>query len=229
VASDAVVPLPEGVPVQLAAVLGCAVLTGTGAVLRTAKVRPGDTVAVIGLGGVGLSAVAGAAIAKASKIIAVDASSDKEALARRAGATEFVLAGENLAKQVRQLTDGLGADHTFECVGRAETIRQAWKSARRGGTCVVVGLGRADDRVSFSAQEIFHSARIFTSSVYGSSDPPKDLPDLAGYVRDGQLDLAGLVTHRIGLDEVPAAFARMQEGRGGRSIVVMDSESITGN
>ncbi len=221
----AVVPLPDGVPLDLAALLGCAVLTGVGAVRRTANVQPGESVAVIGLGGIGLSAVAGAKLAGAGTIIGVDVSPDKEQLARSQGATEFLTPGESLPKQIRGLTEGRGADHVFECVGRASTIRAAWEATRRGGACTVVGVGRRDDTVSFHALEIFHFARTLQSSVYGSGDPDRDIPALSAQVQDGSLNLAALVTHRGGLDDIPGAFERMRQGVGARSIVVLDPDA----
>lgn len=225
VAERAVVPLPGGVPLDLAALLGCAVLTGVGAVRNTAKVEPGETVAVIGLGGIGLSVVAGAQLACAGTIIGVDVSPDKEGLARSQGATEFLIPGDSLPKQIRGLTDGRGADHVFECVGRASTIRAAWEATRRGGACTVVGVGRRDDTVSFHALELFHFARTLRSSVYGSGDPDRDIPALSALVQDGSLDLAALVTHRVGLDDIPEAFERMRQGLGARSVVVLDPDA----
>lgn len=222
VPAGAVVPLPDGVPLDLAALLGCAVLTGVGAVRNTAKVQPGESVAVIGLGGIGLSAVAGAKLAGAGTIIGVDVSPDKEAFARSQGATEFLTPGESLPKQIRGLTEGRGADHVFECVGRASTIRAAWEATRRGGACTVVGVGRRDDTLSFHALEVFHFARTLRSSVYGSGDPDRDIPALSAQVEDGSLDLASLVTHRVGLEDIPEAFERMRQGVGARSIVVLD-------
>lgn len=218
----AVVPLPEGVPLDLAALLGCAVLTGVGAVRHTAKVQPGESVAVIGLGGIGLSAVAGAKLAGAGTIIGVDVSPEKEQFARSQGATDFLVPGESLPKQIRALTEGRGADHVFECVGRASTIRAAWEATRRGGACTVVGVGRRDDVVSFHALELFHFARTLRSSVYGSGDPDRDIPALSAQVQDGSLDLAALVTHRGGLEDIPQAFERMRKGMGARSLVVLD-------
>ena len=216
-----VVPLPDGIPLDVAALMGCAVLTGIGAVRNTAKVRSGQSVLVLGLGGIGLCAVLGAKLAGAAPIIAVDVSPEKEELARAAGATHFLLSNDKLARQVRGLTEGRGADHAFECVGAATTIRAAWSSVRRGGHCTVVGVGRRDQEVVFNPLEIFHFARTLTSTVYGASDPDRDIPLLAEEVRSGALDLETLVTHRISLDEVPAAFARMRAGQGARSLIMI--------
>lgn len=219
VPENALVPLPDGVDAAAAALLGCAVLTGWGAVANSAEVGAGASVAVIGLGGVGLAALQAARIAGADPVVAVDVSPDKEELARALGATHFVEAGDAAAKEVRALTGGRGVDHAFEVVGSSAAIRSAWSMTRRGGTTTVVGVGSKDDRVSFSALELFHFARTLRGCVYGSSDPARDVPALAGLVLDGSLDLASMVTDEIGLDGLPDAFLRMREGRGGRSLV----------
>ncbi|HEX5494236.1 MAG TPA: Zn-dependent alcohol dehydrogenase [Mycobacteriales bacterium] len=219
VPANALIPLPADVPLHQAAVLGCAVLTGVGAVLNSARVCQGESVCVIGLGGVGLSVVQGARLAGADPIVAVDVSADKEALARGLGATHFLPSTGELARQVRALTGGRGVDHAFEVVGRAATIRQAWGLTRRGGRTTVVGVGGRDDQVSFSALELFYFARTLTGCVFGSCDPAVDVPRLLDRVRAGELNLAGLVTDEIELAGVPSAFERMLAGRGGRSLV----------
>ncbi|GFH37092.1 Zn-dependent alcohol dehydrogenase [Streptomyces pacificus] len=220
VAANCVLPLPEGVPLAEAALLGCAVLTGYGAVHHSARVREGETVVVLGVGGVGLATLQAARIAGASKIIAVDVSPEKEGLARAAGATDFVVASDGTAREVRALSGGRGADVAVECVGRAATIRTAWDSTRRGGRTTVVGIGGKDQRVTFHALELFHWGRTLSGCVYGNSDPARDVPVLAEHIRAGRLDLSVLVTERIGLDGIPAAFENMLAGRGGRALVV---------
>ncbi|WP_405733155.1 Zn-dependent alcohol dehydrogenase [Streptomyces sp. NBC_01537] len=220
VSAAAVLPLPEGVPLAEAALLGCAVLTGYGAVHHAAAVRPGESVAVFGVGGVGLSVLQSARIAGAGTVVAVDVSPAKEELARAAGATDFVVASSDTAKQIRKLTGGHGTDVAIECVGRADTIRTAWSATRRGGRTTVVGIGGKDDQVAFSALEIFYFGRTLSGCVYGNSDPAKDLPVLAEHVRAGRLDLSVMVTDRIGLDGIPSAFDAMRAGRGGRALVV---------
>ncbi|MCC3767081.1 Zn-dependent alcohol dehydrogenase [Streptomyces sp. UNOC14_S4] len=220
VAADAALPLPEGVPLTEAALLGCAVLTGYGAVHHSARVRPGESVAVHGIGGVGLAALQAARIAGADTIVAVDVSPEKEPLARAAGATEFVLADDTTAKRVRELTDGHGADVALECAGRADAIRTAWSATRRGGRTTVVGIGGREQQVTFTALELFYFGRTLSGCVYGNSDPAKDLPVIAEHVRAGRFDLSAMVTGRIGLDGIPEAFAAMTAGRGGRSLVV---------
>ncbi|WP_432050149.1 zinc-binding dehydrogenase [Verrucosispora sp. NA02020] len=222
VPQEAAVAVPSALPFPAAALLGCAVLTGVGAVRRTARVAAGDSVAVVGLGGVGLSAVAAARAAGAAVVIGVDVTPAKAELAAAAGATDFLLADDSLVRAVRGLTGGRGVDHAVECVGRSATIRSAWQSTRRGGQVVVVGMGGKDDIVGLSALDIFHSARTLRSSVYGSSDPDRDVPELARAVLDGTLDLSYLVTDRATLDEAPAAFARMARGEGARTVVEFD-------
>ncbi|WP_263173499.1 zinc-binding dehydrogenase [Streptomyces sp. SCSIO ZS0520] len=220
VAEKCLLPAPKGVPLAEAALLGCAVLTGYGAVHHSARVQPGETVAVFGVGGVGLATLQSARIAGAATIVAVDVSPEKEELARASGATEFVLASEATAKEIRALTGGQGVDVAVECVGRAVTIRTAWESTRRGGRTTVVGIGGKDQQVSFNALEIFHYGRTLSGCVYGNSDPATDLPEIAAHIRGGAFDLGLLVTERIGLADIPAAFDRMVAGKGGRALVV---------
>lgn len=203
VSENAVLPLPDGIPLTDAALLGCAVLTGYGAVHHAARVRTGESVAVI----------------------AVDVSPAKEELARAAGATEFLIASDDssdTAKRIRKLTGGYGADVAIECVGRADTIRTAWSATRRGGRTTVVGIGGQDQQVTFSALELFYFGRTLSGCVYGNSDPARDLPVLAEHIRAGRLDLGSMVTDRIGLDGIPAAFEAMTAGLGGRALVVFE-------
>ncbi|GHK03286.1 Zn-dependent alcohol dehydrogenase [Streptomyces sp. NPDC003753] len=220
VAASCVLPAPDGVPLTDAALLGCAVLTGYGAVHHAAMVRPGETVAVFGVGGVGLAALQAARIAGAERIVAVDVSPAKEELARGAGATDFLLASDTTPREIRGLTGKQGVDVAVECVGRAATIRAAWDSTRRGGRTTVVGIGGKDQQVTFNALEIFHWGRTLTGCVYGNSNPAEDLPVLAEHVRAGRLDLGALVTERIALEGIPAAFENMLAGKGGRALVV---------
>ncbi len=220
VAANCVLPVPDGVPLADAALLGCAVLTGWGAVHHAARVRAGETVAVFGVGGVGLATLQAARIAGASTIVAVDVSPEKEALARGAGATEYVVASGTTAKEIRKLTGGQGVDVAVECVGRAVTIRTAWESTRRGGRTTVVGIGGKEQQVTFNALELFHWGRTLAGCVYGNSNPAEDLPVLAEHIRAGRLDLGALVTERITLDGIPGAFDNMLAGKGGRALVV---------
>lgn len=216
---SSVVLLPDGIEADIGAVMGCAVLTGMGAVRNTADLRSGQSVVVFGLGGIGLSAIAGAKLAGATTIIAVDISHAKAELATALGATDFLISDATVPKSVRKLTGGRGADHALECVGKAATIRAAWSSVRRGGKCTVVGVGRVSDEVTFNAMEIYHFSRTLTSSVFGSCDPERDIPVLSDHVRSGTVDLGRLISHRTDLHGVPEAFARMQAGEGARTLV----------
>ena len=220
VSERAVLAVPDEVPLEQAALVGCAVMTGVGAVLNTAQVRAGQSVLVVGLGGVGLSVVQGARLAGAGQVIVVDRSPDKLALAQTMGATDVLAAGGELAKQVRALTDRRGADHAFDCVGLAETIRSCWGSTRRGGTTIVVGIGGKEQQVTFSALELFHFARTLRGCVYGSTDPYIDVPKILGYAAEGRLDLGGLISSTIGMADIDGAFADMEKGIGARAVVV---------
>ncbi|MEV6103538.1 Zn-dependent alcohol dehydrogenase [Streptomyces sp. NPDC051940] len=222
VPAHAAIPLPEGIGLADGALLGCAVLTGWGAVHNAARVRAGESVAVFGVGGVGLAVLQAARIAGAGPIVAVDVSPAKEELALAAGATDFVLASDSAAKEIRRLTGGIGADVAIECVGRADTIRAAWSSTRRGGRTTVVGIGGQDQQVAFSALELFYFGRTLAGCVYGNSNPATDIPLIADHVRAGRFDLSSLVTDRIDLAGIPTAFEAMLAGQGGRALVVFE-------
>ncbi|HVE99550.1 MAG TPA: Zn-dependent alcohol dehydrogenase [Mycobacteriales bacterium] len=218
----AVVPIPRDLPFEIAALLGCAVTTGVGAVLNTARVEGGSSVAVFGCGAVGLSIIQGARVAGAAQVIAVDLSPERRALAASMGATAVVDAHGEVEREIRELTDRRGVDYAFEAVGRSATIKTAWRSTRRGGTAVVVGAGRLDDTVSFNALELFYQARTLTGCYYGSIDPAVDVPRLVDLQRSGAIDVAALVTGRIGLADINSAFDDMEAGKGARSVVTFD-------
>jgi len=220
VSERAVLKVPDAVPLEHAALVGCAVMTGVGAVLNTAKVREGQSVLVVGLGGVGLSVVQGARLAGAGEVIVVDRAPDKLELAQTMGATQVLEAGGELAKQVRGLTEKRGADHAFDCVGLADTIRSSWSATRRGGTTTVVGIGGKEQQVTFTALELFHFARVLQGCVYGNTDPRTDIPKILGFAAEGRLDLGALITGTVGLDGIDAAFADMSAGKGARTVVV---------
>ncbi|MGW5050250.1 alcohol dehydrogenase catalytic domain-containing protein [Actinokineospora sp. NPDC004072] len=213
------VQIPADIPLAEAAVLGCAVLTGAGAVFNTAAVRPGQSVAVVGLGGVGLSVLQAARIAGADPIIALDVQ-DKADLAAAHGATHFIRSDEKAGKAVRALTGGRGADVAIECVGHPAAIRTAWSASRRGGHVVVVGVGSAKAKVEFNALELYWFGRTLSGCVYGEIDPAVDVPRLLDWVRSGQLDVSTLITARTDLSGIEDAFAEMKSGRGGRTLVI---------
>ena len=216
------VPLPASIPLWKAALLGCGVVTGIGAVNR-AGVRVGDSVSVIGCGGVGLQVIAGARLAGAAVIVAVDRGDEKLARAVRRGATHVVDSGRDGAVEaVIELTGG-GVDHAFEVVGTPVTIRQAWDMLRAGGAAMVVGVAPAGVEVPLPAIE-FLSEKTITGSYYGSSDVAHALRGIAQLVVDGRLDLDGVVSDLIALDEVEDALGRLRRGEGARSVIVIDPE-----
>jgi S-(hydroxymethyl)glutathione dehydrogenase / alcohol dehydrogenase len=216
-----VVRIDPSVPLELAALVGCALATGVGAVWNTARVTPGSTVAVVGCGGVGLSVIQGARLAGARTVVAVDRVAAKLDLAQAMGATAVVDASaEDATAAIRAHTGGRGADFSFEVVGRAESIRTAFTGARRGGTVVLVGAGSPAEEVTFSAFELFVDAKSVVGCVYGSTDADRDFPVLVDLIRTGALDADALVTRRIELDEVNDAFRAMENGEVARSVIV---------
>jgi S-(hydroxymethyl)glutathione dehydrogenase / alcohol dehydrogenase len=218
--------LPTAIPLWQAALLGCGVVTGIGAVNR-AGVRVGDRVCVIGCGGVGLQVIAGARLAGAGTIIAVDTDEAKLELARRRGATHFVTAGgsADVVGQVLAVCDG-GVEHAFEVVGSPVTIRQAWDVLRPGGSATVVGLAPVGVEVSLPAID-FLSEKTITGCYYGSTDVHASLGQLVALVVDGRLELGDVVSDLIGLEDVEAALERLRRGQGARSVIVID-ESLAG-
>lgn len=219
VSARSVITVPRDLDLRQAALLGCALLTGAGAVMNTARVRQDESVAVIGLGGVGLTVLQAARAVGAAPIVAVDRSADKEELARRQGATRFVASHPKVASDVRALTGGRGADHVFDCVGSSATIRAAWSASRRGGNVTVVGIGGQNDEVAFTALELFWFARTLRGCVFGSSDPAEDVPRLLDLMGQGRIDVPSLVTATTDLAGIDGAFADMRAGRGARTLV----------
>jgi len=221
VPASAAVKLPADAPLETCALLGCAVTTGVGAVFNTARVTPGSSVAVFGAGGVGLNAVQGAAIAGAERIVAVDTQPAKLEHARVFGATDVVnAAAVDAAAAVRELTGGRGADYVFEAVGRKETIEQSLAATRRGGTCVVIGVGSTRESVALNVFGIPFYEKRLVGSWYGSADVHVDVPKLYRLYRAGKLKLDQLVTRRYALDELNRAFADMTSGAGARGVIV---------
>jgi S-(hydroxymethyl)glutathione dehydrogenase/alcohol dehydrogenase len=220
----AAIPIGNDLPLDLAALLGCGVTTGVGAAIRTAAIRPGETVLVIGCGGGGLAAIQGARLAGAAQIIAADRVAAQMEAARHSGATHTIdTSAVDLPAMVRDLTGGIGVDHALEVVGRSETIEAAYASARRGGVVTIVGAGRSDDMVILPALSLMADAKTIRGSVYGATDASRDLPALAGLAVEGKIDLEALVTRRIILDEVESAFTAMIAGDGARSVVTFET------
>ncbi len=212
----------KDMPLDRAALIGCGVTTGVGAAIHTSKVRPGETVAVIGCGGVGLSAINGAAIAGAGRIIAIDTSPAKDNLSRAFGATDFIDAGkEDAVKAVMDLTGG-GVHHSFEAIGLAKTAEQAFNMLRRGGTANVIGMIPVGQTVNLMGAAFLSEKRI-QGSAMGSNRFPVDMPRLVEFYMAGKLKLDEMISRRIKLEDINEAFAEMKTGAIARSVIVFDA------
>jgi len=220
VPESAAVAIRDDVPLDVAALVGCAALTGWGAVTRTAAVEPGASVAVWGCGGVGLAVVQAARLAGADPIVAVDVRPEKLELAERLGATATVTArpSADTARRVRHATGG-GADYAFEAIGREETIREGWDAVGSGGTVIVVGLPPKGSTVTIETWG-FINEKTIKGCFLGSARIEEDIPRLVDLYAEGKLLLDELVTDRISLDDLPAAFERLRAGDVVRQLVV---------
>ncbi|MEJ7695602.1 MAG: alcohol dehydrogenase catalytic domain-containing protein [Candidatus Limnocylindrales bacterium] len=224
VPAAAAIPVPDGTDPAAAALIGCCVTTGVGAVLKTAQVPAGSSVAVIGLGGVGLSCVMGAVIAGASRIVAVDRVPAKLAVAREVGATDTIEAGDDparTAEALRDLTDG-GPDFVFEAIGRTDTVELAIAALPLGGTAVLVGMTPLGQRSAFEVYPLVDGSRRILGSNYGFAEPAIDFPRYAAWTLDGRLPVDRLIDRRIGLDDLEDAFAAMRRGEYTRQVIDFD-------
>jgi S-(hydroxymethyl)glutathione dehydrogenase/alcohol dehydrogenase len=222
----AVVRVPDGLELWRAALLGCGAVTGFGAVRNAARVAPGDSVCVIGCGGIGLQIITAARLAGAHPIVSVERDAGKRELAVAHGAAEAVdPAATDTVAAVRTLVRG-GVDHAFEAVGLPVTIRQAWDVLRPGGTAVVVGIAPQGVEVAVPALELL-SEKALKGSYYGSGDPAAHLRELAALAAEGAFSVDDVVSHVTDLDGIDDAFARMRRGEGARTIAVMD-EALAG-
>lgn len=214
------VKIPEDVPLDVAALIGCGVLTGVGAAVNTADIAPGDTVAVIGCGGVGLNVIQGAKIAGATTIVAVDMFDSKLEMAKQFGATHTVNAAEGDPVADVMAINGRGADVAFEVIGLGATIEQAINTARPGGEVVLVGVPRMDVMVNLNvAFTWLYLAKTIKGCWYGSSDIQHDVPRVLEWWKAGDLKLEELISQEIDVDHVNEAFAAMQAGTVARSII----------
>ncbi|MEP7204406.1 MAG: Zn-dependent alcohol dehydrogenase [Ilumatobacteraceae bacterium] len=214
----AVTAINTDVPLELACILGCAVVTGLGAALNTANVQPGDSVAVIGCGGVGLNVIQGAHLAGASQIIAIDANASKLERARQLGATHTVdaSAADPIAA-VRDIT-GPGADHVFEVVGQPALVRQAFEMAAPGRSAYLLGIQSDDAELTLPVTG-FRRAKKMVGVFMGDTNPRDDIPRYAELWRSGQLDLEGMISHTLPLEEVNRGFAMMMSGESARTVI----------
>ncbi len=214
------IPIPKTVPLSAAALIGCCVPTGVGAVINRAKVRPGSTVAVVGCGGVGLNAVQGARLANASMIIAVDIYDHKLEFAYRFGATHVVNADkEDAVAKVKELTGGKGVDYAIEAYGSAHTVENAFNMTSKSGTIVVVGLAPKWDKASIDPVALVRNEKSLLGSYYGSVRPRQDMPKLVEMYLQGKLDVEGLIVRRYKLDQINKAYDDLEKGADGRGII----------
>lgn len=217
------VPIPDEMPLDRAALVACGVTTGIGAVAVTARVEPGASVVVIGLGGVGLNVVQGALLAGAARIIGVDVIDHKLELARDFGATHVINARrDDPVEGVRRLTGGWGADYAFEVIGNPQTIRQAYDAVRKGGVAVVVGVAPEEAEVAINAVGMMRSAKTLMGCNYGSVRPHYDIPRYVDLYLNGRIKLDELISRRFALDEINEAFAAMEAGEVARGVVVFE-------
>jgi S-(hydroxymethyl)glutathione dehydrogenase/alcohol dehydrogenase len=218
----ACVAVRPDMPLDRAALIGCGVMTGVGAVFHTSNVRPGETVAVIGCGGVGLAAINGAAIAGAGRIIAIDLSPGKDNMARQFGATDFICsANTDPVKEVMEMTKG-GVHHAFEAIGLSKTAEQAFNMLRRGGTANVIGMIPVGQTITLMGAAFLGEKRI-QGSLMGSNRFPVDMPRLVDFYMAGKLKLDDMISRRLKLAEVNDAFTEMKTGAVARSVIVFDS------
>jgi NDMA-dependent alcohol dehydrogenase len=219
VSAENLIKIDPKVPLDCAALVGCGVTTGVGAVFNTAKVEPGSSVAVFGCGGVGLSVIQGALIAGARRIIAIDTLAPKLEMARKFGATDTIVFSEDPVKEVKKITAG-GPDYAFECVGSGELAATAYRAIRRGGLAVVVGVAKPSDSTVIRTMTLPFEEKTITGSYFGSCVPRVDFPRMLALYMAGRLKLEELITRRYPIAEAPQAFADLQAGKNARGVIV---------
>jgi S-(hydroxymethyl)glutathione dehydrogenase / alcohol dehydrogenase len=217
---NACVAINPDMPLDRAAILGCAVTTGAGTIFNACKITPGETVAVVGCGGVGLATINAAKIAGAGRIIAVDPMPEKRALAMKLGATDAIDANESSAATILEMTKG-GVDHAIEAVGRPASASTAVGSLRRGGTATILGMMPLSERVSLGAFDLL-SGKKLQGAIMGGNRFPVDIPRLVDFYLRGLLDLDTIVSERIPLSQINEGFAQMKKGDAARSVIVFD-------
>jgi len=221
VPQQGVVKIDPDTPHEIASLVGCGVMTGVGAALNTAEVTPGSSVVVFGCGGVGISAIQGARVAGASEIVAVDLVDSKLEDAQRFGATHAVKPDE-LDSVRASVTGGDGFDYAFEAIGLPQTMRAAYDTIRRGGTACIIGVGGLDKTISFNAFELFFDEKTIKGSYYGSADVRSDFSRMLNLWKNGRLDLEGMISKKIHIDDVNDAVADLKAGTVIRSVITFD-------
>lgn len=217
---EGLVKIDPSVPLEKAAIVGCAVMTGVGAVINTARVEAGASMVVVGCGGVGLNVIQGGSLVGAEKIIAVDVLENKLMYARQFGATHLINASQvDAIEAVREITAGRGADYAFEVIGNPRTIVQAYQLTRRGGTLIVVGVAPAGAEVAFNASSIMLDEKTIRGSLYGSCVPRRDAPRILNLYRAGRLKLDELISREYRIEQINEAFDALRKGEVARSII----------
>lgn len=218
VGAGCAVPIPDDVPFEIAALIGCGVTTGLGAAINTAQVTAGSSVAVIGCGGVGISTIQGARVQGAAQIVAVDPVASRREAALRFGATEAVSPDE-FADAKQRITAGEGFDYVFEVVGKSATARTAYEQTRRGGTLCIVGAGAMDDNFQVNMFELFFDEKRILPSMYGGGDVLRSYERAIALWRAGRIDLESMITHRVRLDGINDALDQMRTGESLRTCI----------
>lgn len=220
VPASAAIKIAKDVPMDVAALIGCGVMTGVGAAVNDARVEPGSSVVVIGCGGVGMSVIQGARLAGAAEILAVDRQESKLGIAKRFGASHAVLP-EDLPGAVEEITGGMGFDYAFEALGRPETVRMTLDAVRRHGLAVIIGAGPAAMMSQIDPSEVLHK-RVM-QSVYGGAEVRTDFHKIIRLWKAGRLDLEGLISQRVGLEDVNDALQALASGEVVRSVIELSS------
>ncbi len=222
VPQECCVPMPRNIPLQIAALIGCAVTTGVGAVLNTARVKPGSSVVVIGAGGVGLSVIMGAKLAGAKTIIAVDKHEAKRKIAADLGATDVIINAPDIVKEIRTRTEGRGADYVFEAIGIPALQELSLQAARPGGTVILVGISAVGSSTNLPGAVITRQEKTVMGSYYGTANTSRDFPLFGEYYRQGKLPLDRLITKTYTLDRINEAYRDMLSGAIARGVVVFE-------
>jgi NDMA-dependent alcohol dehydrogenase len=220
VPETACVPLDKSIPLPIAALIGCAVTTGVGAVMNTAGVKPGSSVAVYGAGGVGLSIIMGARLAGAMRIIAVDTHEAKGDIAISLGATDFLMAGPHTVDDIRKMTEGRGADYVFEAIGLPSVQEECLSAVRPGGMIILAGVAPMGSGTNLPGAIITRQEKTITGTYYGSANPARDFPLYGELYRHGRLDLDKLITRKYRLDQINEAYADMLGGETARGLII---------
>lgn len=218
---NACVAIDKEMPMDRAALIGCSVVTGAGSVFNAARIKAGESIAIIGAGGIGLSAINAAKIAGAGEIVAIDPVESKRTMAEKMGATmTFDAMDENVVSQVIEATGG-GVDHAIECVGKAVTAQLAWKVLRRGGAAVIVGMIAPGEMVEIHGPE-FLQGKSVKGALMGAGHFMQDMPRLVAHYLGGRLDLDTVIAERISLDQINEGFDKLKSGESTRSVIMFD-------